>query len=363
MKMRIVRAGAAIGVLGLLAGCASGSPAQTAEPGEDAPLAESITAMTWGGTWTEAEVAGYHAPFTEETGITVNTATPMEVSKLRVAVESGSYDVDVALLPPYHFFLAKHEGLLEPLDLDAIDTSTLSPDLEVDEYGVPGSLVAQQIVYRNDAFPDGGPESWADFWDVEKFPGKRSLEDTPVANLEYALLADGMDVDELYPLTDEKIDRAFKSLDRIKPHIVTWWDTPALSQQLITDGEVDLMMLFSGRTTVAIDEGVAITPVWNQANQNIGYWAVVKGTPRAKEAQMLINTAMNPENQATFSKTIRFGYGTVSPEGSEYFTEEELKRMPSDPENFALGFKVDNEWWGEHLGEILPRWEQWKLGG
>jgi putative spermidine/putrescine transport system substrate-binding protein len=343
----------------LLTGCAS---AET-QPGESdsEELASSITAMTWGGTWTEAEVAGYHLPFTKETGIEVKTATPMDVTKFRVAAESGNYEVDVALLPPYDFFLAKEQGLLDPIDMDLVDTSTLSPDLEVDEFGIPGSLVAQQIAYRKDAFPDGGPEGWADFWDVEKFPGKRSLQDTPIGNIEYALIADGMEIEDLYPLDEKKIDRAFKSLDKIKPHILTWWDTPALSQQLITDGEVDLMMLFSGRASaLSPDANVGVS--WEQANQNVGYWSIVKGTPRAQEAHMLIDTAMKPENQATFSRTIDFGYGTVSPEGSDFFTEEELSKMPSHPDNFSKGFKVDNEWWGQNLSEILPRWEQWKLG-
>lgn len=358
MHRELKTAIAAVSVAALLAGCAAGAPDNGSNG--DGELASSITVMTWGGTWTEAEAAGYHVPFTDQTGIEVNTATPMDVSKFRIAVESGNYEVDVALLPPYHFFLAKELGLLEPIDLSLIDTSTLSPDLEVDEFGVPGSMVAQQIAYRNDAFPNGGPQNWAEFWDVEKFPGKRSLEDSPVANLEYALLADGMAVSDLYPLTPEKIDRAFASLDKIKPHILAWGNNPALSQQMITDGEVDAMMLFSGRAS-SLDPSANVSVSWEQANQNVGLWAIVKGTPRVKEAHMLINVAMDPENQAMFSRTTGFGYGTVSPQGSDFFTPEELEKMPSHPENYAKGFKVDNEWWGKNLADILPRWEEWKI--
>ena len=100
---------------------------------------------------------------------------------------------------------------------------------------MPKGVYTTVLGYRKDAFPGGkGPQNWVDFWDAKKFPGPRTLRDSPVDNLEFALMADGVAPDKLYPLD---IDRAFKKLDAIKPHISVWWKTGAQSAQLLVDKE------------------------------------------------------------------------------------------------------------------------------
>jgi putative spermidine/putrescine transport system substrate-binding protein len=342
---------------GVLAACGSGS---SSEPTSNSiEKTETLSVMTWGGTWTAAEKAAYEDPFTAETKIPVRFVTPMTTTKFQVAVETGKYDVDVALLPPYNFAVLKHKGMLEPIDYSKIDLTGLPESVSADKYGVQGSLVAQMLVYRSDVFPQGGPQSWADFWDVKKFPGPRSLENNPTGNIERALLADGVPPDQVYPLTADKLDRAFASLDRIKPHIKKWWasDQVALSQQMIRDKEVVMTMAFSGRVTPLIAEGVPLTMVWNQASPNIGLWAIPKGDPNADAAHKLISVAMGAENQAKFAKGIGSGYGFLNPAAAKLFSEDELKTMPSS--HFDTAFYIDNDWWGQNLSKILPRWNQW----
>ncbi len=72
------------------------------------------------------------------------------------------------------------------------------------------------LTWSKKAFPNGGPQSWTDFFDTAKFPGPRSLPDTgdrewwvPLA----ALLADGVAPDKAFPMD---IDRAYKKLDALK---------------------------------------------------------------------------------------------------------------------------------------------------
>lgn len=69
------------------------------------------------------------------------------------------------------------------------------------------------------------PASWADFWDVDKYPGKRGLRKRAVYNLEFALLADGVKVEDVYRVlsTPTGVERAFAKLSELKPHI-QWWD-------------------------------------------------------------------------------------------------------------------------------------------
>jgi putative spermidine/putrescine transport system substrate-binding protein len=52
--------------------------------------------------------------------------------------------------------------------------------------------------------------------------------------------------DKLYPMD---IEPAFKKLDQIKPHIKVWWTQGNQSQQLIRDGEIDMMSIWNARAS------------------------------------------------------------------------------------------------------------------
>jgi putative spermidine/putrescine transport system substrate-binding protein len=70
------------------------------------------------------------------------------------------------------------------------------------------------LAYRKDKFPHGGPKNWADFWDVKKFPGNRSMLHNAVRAAQFALVADGVSPDKIFPMD---VDRAFKKLDTAAP--------------------------------------------------------------------------------------------------------------------------------------------------
>ena len=124
---------------------------------------------------------------------------------------------------------ASREGLAEPIDWTIVKKDALPPNAVVADgsrhrakHPRHGALLSQRQISRR------RPSSWADFWDVKKFPGNRSLclSDSP-RTLIFALLADGVPRDQLYPLD---IDRAFKKLDQIKPHVKVWWREGTQSQ-------------------------------------------------------------------------------------------------------------------------------------
>ena len=56
---------------------------------------------------------------------------------------------------------------------------------------IPQIVYSTTFSYRTDVFEGEQPSTIADVFDLEKFPGKRSLERKPINNLEWALLADG----------------------------------------------------------------------------------------------------------------------------------------------------------------------------
>ncbi len=245
------------------------------------------------------------------------------------------------------------EGLIEKVDRAAVKADQLPPQI-VREHGITSYALATTIVYRKDRFPNGGPQSWADFWDIKRFPGSRSLQDLPYSCLTYALLADGVPIDQLYPLD---IDRAFNKMNAIKPHIKVWWTQGSQSQQLIRDGEVDIIAMWSARAVDLIDDKVPLEIVWNGAeiwNSNL---IVPKGDPRAKLAWEFCNFVARPKPQADFVTLLP--YGPINPAARALVSEARLRQTPTWPENEKISYRQNAEWLAPRLPKIRERWSQW----
>ena len=137
--------------------------------------------------------------------------------------------------------------------------------------------------YNNQTFPTGKqPKSWAEFWDIKKFAGPRMLADlaSGAVDLEFALLADGVPKDKLYPID---VNRAFKAMDRVRPSIRKFWDTGALSAQMLADKEVVLGSIWNGRLQSVAEKGAPLAIEWNEAMLQSQYWARHEGSQEPGE--------------------------------------------------------------------------------
>ncbi|MBM3487774.1 MAG: ABC transporter substrate-binding protein [Alphaproteobacteria bacterium] len=314
---------------------------------------DTLYVNTWGGSWTENATKAFFDPFGKANNVEVRTLSPVSFAKLKAQVETRAYEWDVTTQGLPGLARASKEGLLEPLDESVVDKSKLAPDSI--RYGcIASHALSTCLVYRTNKFPNGGPQSWADFWDVKKFPGNRSLQKEPGQALAFALLADGVPKDKLYPFD---LDRAFKKLDQIKPHIKVWWTQGSQSQQLLRDGEVDMMSMWNGRAVELIDDKVPAELVWNEAEMVAVHWVVVKGTPRAKLAWRFVQFAHQPEPLAKFANTMN--YGPLNPKSFDFIPEAQAKRLPTWPANAKVSFVPDAAWLGDNLNELARRFNQW----
>ena len=118
---------------------------------------------TWGGPWEEAARAHLLDPFTAKTGIEIRTVSPVSFAKLAQQVQTGTYEFDVTTLGAGELIRAEEAGIIEEL------TSPYEGGLF--HNGVASHAFATVIAWRTDKFLDGGPKNWAEFWDVERFPG------------------------------------------------------------------------------------------------------------------------------------------------------------------------------------------------
>jgi putative spermidine/putrescine transport system substrate-binding protein len=342
--------------------CKSGAAVATATLGPliitDRTIAQTRTLYvnSWGGSFTAAQEAAYFKPFTALTGIQIRTITPVSYGKIKAQVTTGRYEFDMTSINSMQWLRASREGLAEPIDWTIIKKDELSSHAVVaNGHGIASNIQGTNLCYRRDKFPNGGPKSWADFWDVQKFPGRRSLcISDPPRTLIFALLADGVPADRLYPLD---FDRAFKKLNEIKPHIKVWWREGNQSQQLIRDGEVDVMSIWNGRATELKQAGVPVELVWNGAVRSTSTWCVIKGAPNRKLAWEFIQFASQARPQAEFNK--RLYYGPINPGAFEFIPHELAVQLPTYSENLAVSVREDDEWEADRITQIEERFTQW----
>jgi putative spermidine/putrescine transport system substrate-binding protein len=321
---------------------------------DDRWAGKTLVVADWGGSLRDAYRQAVYDPFSQLTGCTIVEDTS-DSALLRSQVESENVEWSLANEGGTTSLILGRDGLLEELDYDVIDADGLF-DGVAGEYTLSAYYWSTVLAYNTDAYGDNPPEGWADFWDLDNVPGSRGLYDWPVWNLEYALIADGVPIDDLYPVD---IDRAFEVMDRIKEDILVWWDAGAQPPQLLADGELDLSSAWSGRIATAQDEGLPIGVQWNQGTLSVDRYVVPRGAPEREAAMDLINFMIRPEVQARFAALIP--YGPTDERAFDYLEDDVIARLPSSPDLMDLQFEMDHDFWIEHQDETIERWQDWLL--
>jgi putative spermidine/putrescine transport system substrate-binding protein len=320
---------------------------------------QPVTAFVFGGDWKKSAIKAFGEPFTQKTGIPMAYQDPYTFAKLQAMHDSGVMQVDVASVEGAEIRRANSMKMIMPLDFDVIDRSQLDPRQLRFGDAIGGHMLSSVIVYNKKKWPgENHPKSWADFWDVDKFPGRRVLRrDLLYYTVDAALKADGAKEEGFYPLD---VDRAFRSLDRIKPHIKAWYSDNSLAQQMMEQEEVDLIAMVNGRASQSIiDNKAPFEIVWNEAiceGGNEG-WVALAGCPNPKGAMKFLDLVGRPEYQATFARLTY--YSPQNSKAFDYIDPELAKILPSYPDNLKVAHIVNSEWWAQHLPEVQRRFEIW----
>jgi putative spermidine/putrescine transport system substrate-binding protein len=325
-----------------------------------AGAAGKVIIRTIGGSYEEANVKAIFEPFTKATGIEI-VKVPATLGKLLAMFESGNIELDVVDAGELGVLSLSQKGALEKINYkswkltnpDDFDPVVRRDDMIADIY------FSSVLGYNSQTFPGGKqPRSWAEFWDLKKFPGPRMLADiaSGAVDLEFALLADGVPRDKIYPIN---VDRAFKSLDRVRPGIRKFWDTGALSAQMLADKEVVLGSIWNGRLQAVADKGAPLAIEWNEAMLQTQYWAILKGAKNLENAQRFIEFACQPEIQASHAKQIP--YGPTNRQAFKSIPADIAARLPSSPEQKAKAFLQNGKWWADNRAMVSERWSQWLL--
>jgi putative spermidine/putrescine transport system substrate-binding protein len=318
---------------------------------------ETLTVADPGGVWTPACDAAFVKPFEKEAGVEINHIARQHYPSVEIKanVEAKAYTWDVVIATDADVFELEPQGLLETLDWSGEDMAQIMP--EAKKPGWMGSdIYATILAYRVDKYGKNGPKSWADFWDVQKFPGRRAMHKHPIDMLEVALLADGVPAGKIYPID---MDRAFKKLDQIKQHVEVWWTGGAQTTELLQSGEVDMLPTWNGRAQAVIDGGGPVEIEWNQRLFALEGWVVPKGDPQAVLGKKFVKFCANAKRQAEFASALP--YGPTNPKAYDYIPKERAKVLPTAPDNFKKLMQSNNEWWGRNKEKALERFNAWLL--
>jgi putative spermidine/putrescine transport system substrate-binding protein len=341
------------------AGAALGAPLVLVSR-KSAAQGKRIVIRDPGGPFTVAFAEAYYKPFREATGIeAVGVASAHEpTSQIKSMVDTKTYTWDMALLSQAASDqLIKEGDYLEKIGLDSLPgVQEIRPEFR-DPYNYGNDVYTAVLGYRTDVFKGKkAPGSWKDLWDVSGVPGRRSIRKHPFDTIEEALLADGVPSDKLYPLD---IDRAFKSLDRIKKDVAVWWTGGAQATQMIKTGEVDMVPTWNARIQAAIDDGAPAAIAWEQGLWAVEGWSILKGTPNGELCRKFVEFAADPKRQAAYTRHL--SYGPTNPGAYKFVDPKRAPVLPTHPDNYAKTIKVDYKFWGSNKDKVTERFNAWLI--
>ncbi|MCR9087727.1 MAG: ABC transporter substrate-binding protein [Rhodobacteraceae bacterium] len=326
-------------------------------------VAQDLTVTSFGGAYGAAQKEHMIDPFVAETGTNILFEDyGGGVAEMKAQVEAGNVQWDVVDVEVIDLERACAEGYLEVIDQSTLpdgDDGTPAaedfiPEALANECGV-GNIV-WSIVFAVNTENGPGPQTIAEFFDKDAFPGKRGLRKRPQVNMEWALIADGVAPEDVYETlsTDEGQARAFAKLDTIKDDIV-WYDSWSQAPVLLNDGGAQMVQSANGRIYAAIkDDGAPFSIVWDSHVYDLDVWAIMKGTPHKEKAMEFIQFATRT---VPLSGMQDVAYGPTRRSAQALLPEDVKQDLPTA--HLDEGLKADGIFWadyGESLGEKFNEW-------
>lgn len=334
---------------------------------------QPLTIANFGGANGKAQELAFVQPFIRASGIaTKGVEYSGNLADIRTAVQSGKPQWDVAEVESADLKAGCEAGVYEKIDRSKLPHSAMLLPGTVQDCGVGAFVWSTVMAYDATRFKEA-PRSWKDFWDVQRFPGKRGLRKGARYNMEFALMADGVSRRDVYAVlaTEAGVKRALAKLEQLKPHIV-WWESGAQPPQRLASGETTLSTAFNGRIAAANRDSTAPLGIhWGDAIYELDYWVILKGTPRRQQAHAFIAFATSEEAQLAFSREIPYGpthfnailrydANRTRPATGTQLVDLSMSGsdLPSAPGNLRKAVAFDAAFWTKHGDALEKRFAQ-----
>lgn len=324
-----------------------------------ARAARQVVCRNPGGAYGTALEKSIYEPFTKETGIEV-VSIQTNQAQLVAMVEAKRVEVDFMEISEVNVYPLDERGAFAPIDYKSwkyTDKATIEPHLVKERwvgYNVTGTAITYNTKVLNKAT---APQDWSQFFDIERFPHPRmmaAIEALGLPELEFALMADGVPIDKLYPLD---YMRALKVFDRIRPKLRKLYKSGAESVQVMSSGEAQIASMWNGRVQAAIEEGVPLAMNWNQALLSVQMATIFKDGPNPDNAQRFLDFALRPDRQAHFATMIP--YSSANRDAMKHLTQAQIDLLPTNPAYKTMW--RDSEWWYRNRPAIAQAWQKWVL--
>ncbi|MCO4843752.1 MAG: extracellular solute-binding protein [Yoonia sp.] len=343
----------------------------------DAHMADSMTIVSWGGAYSASQQGAYHDPYMANTGITIinDESSSEAVAKLRAMNEAGNVTWDLVDVEAADAIRLCDEGLALEIDHDEMlaagaDGSTASDDFGdsiISDCFIPQIVFSTTVGYRTDMVGDTPPTEICAIFDTDTYPGKRALAKKPLANVEWALLCDGVAKADIYEVlaTEEGQAQAFAKLDTIKDDVI-WWSAGAETPQLLADGEVVMGSTFNGRLFSAIaEQDQPIGMLWDAQMLDYDGWIVPAGLSDDRLARVMDYLTFATDTQRLADQAKYISYGPARASSAPLVGDHgELgipmaEHMPTDPANSKNVFVTQYEFWADYRDDLDAKFQAW----
>lgn len=314
----------------------------------------TLTFVSWGGAYQDAQKQSVLDPFAKLSGATVLDDGPTEYAKLQAQIANKQVSWDVVDLDGFYTPTRCGTELMK-LDWSIIDKSQVPEGMATD-CSVPANVFGDVLAFNKDKV-GAAPTSWADFFDVAKYPGKRAVsQSTDTGVFEAALLADGVSPDKLYPLD---VPRAVRKLNSIRDHLV-FYTSGSQAQQMLESGEVDMGIVWTSRARGAAESGAPVAVMWDQAFSTYESLAVPTGVKNPKAAMALINFYLGVDQQNEFAAMN--GSGPVNTEATPAYKGDAGSFQITNPAYADKVVKIDMNYWGQNYKMLDDSYNGWVSG-
>jgi putative spermidine/putrescine transport system substrate-binding protein len=336
----------------LLAASTLATPSAFASPND-------LTIVTRDDSLQTAVQSAYAQPFTAVTGASVQQEIwGGGIDKLRTQAKLAADPWDLVLVDAEELSAGCGDGLFEKLDWSAIGGKDHYLPQAVSDCGVGAVVDTTVLAWDKDKLPVA--PTWADFWDVAKYPGKRGLRKGVRSNLEFALMADGVAPGDVYKTLSgsDGVDRAFRKLDQLKPYIV-WWSTDSEAAHILASGDVLMTSAPSGQIAeTAAREHKNFGLQFAGSLYEVQSWVIMKGTQLLRTAQQFLYFTGMP---AVELRLLKQGGDAGLVKGLNDGLPPELAAVSgSSAANLAAGLKVDTGFWHDNLPKLRQRFDAWQ---
>lgn len=343
-----------------------------------ATMTNEMTIVSWGGAYQASQIGAYSDPYIAmhpEMSIIYDESSSEAVAKLRAMNEAGNITWDLVDVEAADAIRLCDEGLAMEVDVDDIlapapDGSSASDDFGdslISDCFIPQIVFSTTVGYRTDLVGDTPPTDICAIFDLETYPGQRSLNRNPLANMEWALLCDGVPKADIYDVlaTPEGQDQAFAKLDTIKDSVI-WWTAGAETPQLLADGEVVMGSTYNGRLFSAIaEQGQPIGMLWDAQMLDFDGWVIPAGLPEDRLARVLDFLYFATDTQRLADQAKYISYGPTRASSAPLVGNHGAlgipmaEHMPTDPANATNVFVTQYDFWADYRDDLDAKFQSW----